>query len=164
MHASGASSSGNFSLGHDPNDSRGRIGVNAHHKTLVPGAPAPDTKTASKNAKRRQRAKVQHCGICLNSWQPCVVDGAHNKEFKQLLGNVCRPKEEMDRLVRTVQSPPPKSSLSQKVHSKCTKAFVAAWAHEHQRSCHRHGMFPSAPCISREIEFILVYLGYIHDP
>ncbi|EIE21931.1 eIF2A-domain-containing protein [Coccomyxa subellipsoidea C-169] len=57
--AAGASSSGNFSLGHDPNDSRGRIGVNAHHKTLVPGAPAPDTKTASKNAKRRQRAKAK---------------------------------------------------------------------------------------------------------
>lgn len=56
----GASSSGNFSLAHDPNDTRGRIGVNANHKNLVPGAPAPDTKTASKNAKRRQRAKVQH--------------------------------------------------------------------------------------------------------
>ncbi|KAK9918766.1 hypothetical protein WJX75_006714 [Coccomyxa subellipsoidea] len=55
--SAGASSSGNFSLGHDPNDSRGRIGVNAHHKSLVPGAVAPDTKTASKNAKRRQRAK-----------------------------------------------------------------------------------------------------------
>lgn len=60
IRGSGASSSGNLSLAHDPNDTRGRIGVNAHHKNLVPGAPAPDTKTASKNAKRRQRAKVQH--------------------------------------------------------------------------------------------------------
>ncbi|BDA46939.1 Eukaryotic translation initiation factor 2A [Coccomyxa sp. Obi] len=57
--SAGASSSGNFSLAHDPSDTRGRIGVNAHHKNLVPGAPTPDTKTASKNAKRRQRAKAK---------------------------------------------------------------------------------------------------------
>lgn len=68
MHGTGASSSGNFSLGHDPNDSRGRIGVNAHHKNLVPGAVAPDTKTASKNSKRRQRAKVLHFQEFLDSF------------------------------------------------------------------------------------------------
>lgn len=52
-----------FSLARDPNDSRGRIGANAHHARLVPGAAPPDTKSASKNAKRRQRAKV--CGAAV---------------------------------------------------------------------------------------------------
>ena len=52
----GAASSGTFSLAYDPADSaRGRLG-GPTLRTLVPGAAPPDTKAASKNARRR-RAK-----------------------------------------------------------------------------------------------------------
>ena len=54
----GASASGNFSLARDAEDLRGRIGLNLHHQRLVPGAAPPESKTASKNAKKRSRAKV----------------------------------------------------------------------------------------------------------
>ena len=54
----GASASGNFSLARDADDLRGRIGLNLHHQRLVPGAAPPDSKTASKNAKKRNRNKV----------------------------------------------------------------------------------------------------------
>ena len=58
--ASAGTSGATFSLARDPNETRGRIGANPGHSRLVPGAAPPDTKTASKNAKRRQRAKVTH--------------------------------------------------------------------------------------------------------
>ena len=54
----GASSSGNFSLAHDSESSRGRLGLDLHHQRLVPGAAPPESKTSSKNAKRRGRARV----------------------------------------------------------------------------------------------------------
>ena len=54
----GASASGNFSLARDAEDLRGKIGLNLHHQRLVPGAAPPESKTASKNAKKRNRAKV----------------------------------------------------------------------------------------------------------
>ena len=54
----GASASGNFSLARDAEDLRGRIGLNLHHQRLVPGAAPPESKTASKNAKKRLRNKV----------------------------------------------------------------------------------------------------------
>ena len=56
--STGASAGGNFSLAHDSESSRGRIGINMHHQRLVPGAAPPDSKSSSKNAKRRSRAKV----------------------------------------------------------------------------------------------------------
>lgn len=87
MLAAGASSSGNFSLAHDPNDTRGRIGINAHHKPTVPGAGPPETKTASKNAKRRQRAKVrlQLCPLELSVW---VYTSAGGLLLEKMLMNV----------------------------------------------------------------------------
>jgi len=108
MLAAGASSSGNFSLGHDPDDTRGRIGINARHKPTVPGAGPPDTKTASKNAKRRQRAKVrlQLCpleltnevctstgGLRLEGMMMNVRSGVQNVGFDEWLG-LHRPREE----------------------------------------------------------------------
>ena len=54
----GASASGNFSLARDAEDLRGKIGLNLHHQRLVPGAAPPESKTASKNTKKRNRAKV----------------------------------------------------------------------------------------------------------
>ena len=50
-----ASSSGTFSLAYDAADSRGRLG-GPTLKSLPPGAAPPETKAASKNARRR-RAK-----------------------------------------------------------------------------------------------------------
>ena len=54
----GVSTSGNFSLAHDSESSRGRLGLNLHHQRLVPGAAPPESKSSSKNAKRRGRTKV----------------------------------------------------------------------------------------------------------
>ena len=58
LAGAGASSSGNFSLAHDADDLRGKIGLNLHKQRLVPGAAPPESKTASKNTKKRNRNKV----------------------------------------------------------------------------------------------------------
>ena len=75
----GASSSGNFSLAHDSESSRGRLGLDLHHQRLVPGAAPPESKTSSKNAKRRGRAKVCASGLS------AVFTGDH------ALSNKCHP-------------------------------------------------------------------------
>ena len=62
----GASAGGSFSLAHDSESSRGRLGLNLHHQRLVPGAAPPESKSSSKNAKRRGRAKV--CAVRPACW------------------------------------------------------------------------------------------------